>query len=138
MAPLAPAWLPCRWVILPVTGRLGRGWKKQELQASDYELSNITCGKACWEGGFQGYFRPTKVAINLQRKLLGIKKPSGQSLDPGTHITLFSRLKTIVAVKRAAPPGLALTGSRRQGGAGEGGSQLWRGRRVWRERGRRN
>lgn len=79
--------------------------------------------KSLWGRGFQGYFHPTKVAINLQRKLLGIKKPSGQSLDPGTHITLFSRLKTIVAVKRAAPSGLALTGSRRRGGGlGKGGA----------------
>lgn len=75
--------------------------------------------KSLWGRGFQGYFRPTKVAINLQRKSLGIKKPSGQSPDPGTHITLFSRLKTIAVEKGAAHPGLALTGSRGGWGRGE-------------------
>lgn len=67
--------------------------------------------KSLWGRGFQGYFRPTKVAINLQRKSLGIKKPSRQSPDPGTRITLFSRLKTITVVKGAAPPGVVLTGN---------------------------
>lgn len=76
--------------------------------------------KSLWGRGFQGYFHPTKVAINLQRKSLGIKKPSGQSPDPGTHITLFSRLKTIAVEKGAAHPRLALTGS--WGGLGKGGA----------------
>lgn len=88
--------------------------------------------KSLWGRGFQGYFCPMKVAINLQRKSLGIKKPSGQSPDPGTHITLFSHLKPIAVVKGAAPLGLVLTGS--LGRAGKGGSWLRRVRHVWREK----
>lgn len=64
--------------------------------------------------GFQGYFCPAKVAINLQRKWLSIRKPRGQTPHPGMNITLFSHLKPIVAGRGrsgAAPPGLALTGS---------------------------
>lgn len=82
--------------------------------------------KSPWGRGFQGYFRPTKVAINLQRKSLGIKKPSGQSLDPGTHITLFSRLKTIAVVKGAAPPGVGMGGWERGELAPEGQAHLER------------
>lgn len=74
--------------IAPGGSRRGGGRKKQESQDSDFEQSP-------WGAGFQGHFHPAKVAINLRRKWLSIRKPRGQTPHPGAHGALFSHLKMI-------------------------------------------
>lgn len=77
-----------RWVTLlclswALTGTLGDRKEGTESQGSDYELSSITCGRACGEGASSAIFAQRKLQLICGGSRSALRNPPGRVRTQG-------------------------------------------------------